>query len=230
MLNWLRDLLIDLAFCVRVSKSPPVWYFAPSGVHQGSALGSLLFVVYVNDLPSRLRSPSLMYADHSKIWRTIEDPNDRSSLQTDLNNPAQWADNIAKCAYLHLGRADSKVVYNFQGTTLRRTSCERDLSVMVTSSLNTRENTDQVCAAAWSILGPIRRSFNRLTMDAFTLLYASYVTPRLEDGGAARYLCTAGELPKLEGVQRAVTRLVVRRRGTSYEGHLQAIGLLAVAH
>ncbi|VDP76361.1 unnamed protein product [Echinostoma caproni] len=59
------------------------------GVPQGSVLGLLLFVVYVNDLPGQLCSPSLMYVDDIKIWRTIKDPNDRSSLQADLNNLAQ---------------------------------------------------------------------------------------------------------------------------------------------
>ncbi|VDP36010.1 unnamed protein product [Echinostoma caproni] len=104
--------------------------------------GPLLFVVYVNNLPGQVCSPSVMYADDIKIWRTIKDPNDRSSLQADLNNLAQWADtwalpvNTAKCAYQHLGRADSEVVYNFQGMTLRTTSCERDLSIIVTSSLS----------------------------------------------------------------------------------------------
>ncbi|VDP90288.1 unnamed protein product [Echinostoma caproni] len=67
-------------------------------------------------------------------------------------------------------------------------------------------------------------------MDAFRLLYASHVRPRLGYGSAATYLCTVGELAKLERVQRAATRLVVGQRGTSYEGRLQATGLFPVAY
>ncbi|VDP93564.1 unnamed protein product [Echinostoma caproni] len=52
-----------------------------------------------------------------------------------------------------------------------------------------------------------------------------HVRPRLEYGGAATYPCTAGELDKLERLQRAATRLFVGLRGTSYEGRLQATGL-----
>ncbi|VDP29472.1 unnamed protein product, partial [Echinostoma caproni] len=201
-----------------------------------SVLGLLMFLVYVNELHGQLCSPSLMYADDIKIWRTIKDPNDRSSLQADLNNVAQWADtwalqvNTAKCAHLHLGRTDSEVVYNFQGTILRTTSCERDLGVMVTSLPKTRENTNRVYASAWSILGPIRRSFNHLTMDTFRLLYASHVRPRLEYGGAATYPYTPGELNQLERVQHAASRLVVGQRGISYEGLLQATGLFRIAY
>ncbi|VDP65486.1 unnamed protein product [Echinostoma caproni] len=63
-------------------------------------------------------------------------------------------------------------------------------------------------------------------MDAFRLLYASHVRPRLEYGGAATYPCTAGELVKLERVQSVATRLVVGLRGTSYEGCLQATAIV----
>ncbi|VDP77458.1 unnamed protein product [Echinostoma caproni] len=177
-----------------------------------------------------------MYVDNIKIWRTIKDPNDQKSLQADLNNRGQWAYtwaipvNTAKYAHLHFGRADSDVVYNFQGTTLRRTSCERDLGVIVTSSLNIRENTHRVCASTWSILGHIRVFFSQFTMDAFRPLYSSNVRPRLEYGGAATYPCMADELAKLECVQRAATRLIVGLRGTRYEGRLEATGLLPVAY
>ncbi|VDP72959.1 unnamed protein product [Echinostoma caproni] len=80
MRTWLRNFLIDRKLC-----------WGP----QGSVLGPLLFLVYVNDLPGKLCSPSLMYADDIKVWRTIKDPNDRSYLQADLNNQAQWADTWA---------------------------------------------------------------------------------------------------------------------------------------
>ncbi|VDP84923.1 unnamed protein product [Echinostoma caproni] len=92
MLNWPRDFFIDRNFCVCVGKSLSAWYCAPSGVPQGSFLGSLLFVVYVNDLPGQPFNPSLMYADGVKMWCTIEGANDRNSLQVDLNNLAQLAD------------------------------------------------------------------------------------------------------------------------------------------
>ncbi|VDP87245.1 unnamed protein product [Echinostoma caproni] len=67
-------------------------------------------------------------------------------------------------------------------------------------------------------------------MDAFRLLYASHVRPRLEYSGAATYPCTAGELANLERVQRAANRLVVGLRGTIFEGCLQATGLFPIAY
>ncbi|VDP23389.1 unnamed protein product [Echinostoma caproni] len=67
-------------------------------------------------------------------------------------------------------------------------------------------------------------------MNAFRLLYASHVIPRLEYGGVATFSCTAGELAKLERVQRAATRLVVGLRGASYEGRYQATGLFPIAY
>ncbi|VDP92677.1 unnamed protein product [Echinostoma caproni] len=86
MQNWLRGFLIDRKFCVRNGKSESARYSSPSGVSQGSVLGSLLFVVYVNGRLGQLCSPSFMYADDIKVWRTIESVNDPNSLQADLNN------------------------------------------------------------------------------------------------------------------------------------------------
>ncbi|VDP87729.1 unnamed protein product [Echinostoma caproni] len=143
MLSWIPDLLIDQNFCVHVGRSLPTCYSASSGVPQGSVLGPLFFVVIVNDLPGLLQSPSLMYADDIKMWRTMEGEENWSTLQADLNNLAQWAATwalpviTAECDHLNLGRTESEVVYNFQGTTLRRTLCEKNLGVLVTSSLKT---------------------------------------------------------------------------------------------
>ncbi|VDP94300.1 unnamed protein product [Echinostoma caproni] len=67
-------------------------------------------------------------------------------------------------------------------------------------------------------------------MDAFRLLYAFHVKPRLEYGDAATCPCTADELAKLERVQPAAIRLVVELRGTNYEGRLQATGQFPVAY
>ncbi|VDP94296.1 unnamed protein product [Echinostoma caproni] len=74
---------------VCVARSLFAWYRDSSVVPQDSGLGPLLFIGYLNDLHGELRSPSLMYADDIKIFRTIEGMQYRSTLQADLSNLAQ---------------------------------------------------------------------------------------------------------------------------------------------
>jgi len=80
-----------------------------SGVPQGSVIGPLLFLVYVNDLPEWIVNSIRMFADDTKIWTVITTDQDIISLQSDLNKLADWSDkwllrfNIDKCKVMHLG-------------------------------------------------------------------------------------------------------------------------------
>jgi len=61
-----------------------------SGVPQGSVLGPLLFLLFVNDLPSVIKSHIRMFADDTKIWRTIKNETNSIQLQQDLDNMESW--------------------------------------------------------------------------------------------------------------------------------------------
>ena len=230
-LRWVEDFLSDRNFSVRVNTDLSSQRRVCSGVPQGSVLGPLLFIVYINDLLERIQSPCLMYADDIKIWREIRTEDDPEILQQDLDCLMSWSAswhlpiNPDKCSYMHVGRDNEVNAYHLNGRLVTTTQCERDLGVMVSNTLKTAAHTNKVCAAARGILGAIRRSFIRLTPSAFTMLYASHVRPRLEYGGLAAYPITLGEMEQIERVQRAATRLVDDFAGKSYEERLHLLNL-----
>ena len=64
-----------------------------SGVPQGSVIGPLLFILYVNELPDWIRNEIKIFADDTKIWCRIKTAKDGESLQADLNDLMEWSRN-----------------------------------------------------------------------------------------------------------------------------------------
>ena len=71
-----------------------------SGVPQGSILGPLLFLPFINDLPDVVSSQLKLYADDALLHRTISSEDDVQALQQDLNSLSEWAQD-GKCVAIH---------------------------------------------------------------------------------------------------------------------------------
>ena len=67
------------------------WFDVISGVPQGSVLGPILFLIYVNDILETVNSNVKMFADDTKIFRTLKNKTDCEILQADLNNLSAWS-------------------------------------------------------------------------------------------------------------------------------------------
>ena len=109
LVAWSAEFLKDRKMRVRVNGSFSNLAEVFSGVPQGSVLGPLLFLLFVNDLPSVIKSHIRMFADDTKIWRTMKDSTDSMRLQQDLDNMESWCQewllklNPSKCKVMHIG-------------------------------------------------------------------------------------------------------------------------------
>ena len=90
--NWIKNWLSDRKQAVEVEGEKPEPVSVDSGVPQGSVLGPGLFLYYINDLPSRLRSKVRPFADGTIAYLVIILPKDTETLQEDLNELATWED------------------------------------------------------------------------------------------------------------------------------------------
>ena len=84
ILNWLNDFLYDRSQYVCVNGQVSDCQKVTSGIPQGSVLGPVLFVVYINDLPDLIKSEIYMFADDTKMFRVIKSEDDREQRQTDI--------------------------------------------------------------------------------------------------------------------------------------------------
>jgi ribonucleases P/MRP protein subunit RPP40 len=66
------------------------WTEVSSGVPQGSVLGPLLFIIYINDLVRELKSIVKIYADETKLIADVQEPEGAKQLQEDLNRINEW--------------------------------------------------------------------------------------------------------------------------------------------
>ncbi|XP_055603989.1 uncharacterized protein LOC129752227 [Uranotaenia lowii] len=89
-LDWIASYLNDRHAFTKVNSSRSRTFAIPSGVPQGSHLGPLLFIIFVNDLCATLQSDTLMYADDLKLFRKIVSTVDCLALQADIVSLENW--------------------------------------------------------------------------------------------------------------------------------------------
>jgi hypothetical protein len=123
-----------------------------------------------------------LFADDTKIYRKIEDDHDVEELQRDLTRVCEWCDdwsmelNHSKCSTMTISkRPSNERVYhlaeNGEQIECKRVTVEKDLGVLVDSSLTFRSHVESKVKKARQIVGVIFRTFHHLTPETFTLLF-----------------------------------------------------------
>ena len=91
-LRWIQDFLANRTQQVVINGHGSSRSYVTSGVPQGSVLGPLLFICYINDLPKEVKSTLKLYADDVLFYRIIRSINDCEMLQKDLDIVNKWVD------------------------------------------------------------------------------------------------------------------------------------------
>ena len=229
--RWIESFLSNRSQRVTINGTKSDWVPVTSGIPQGSVLGPVLFVLYINDLPSVLRSVCRIFADDTKVFRAIISPEDTTLLQDDINKLSAWSAewqlpfNTTKCKSLHLGRSNTNHTYSINNNPLEQISQEKDLGIIIDNKLKFHEHVSYAANKANSILAIIRKTFAALDSSAFKALYTTLVRPHLEYGNTIWGPTYALDCLAVERVQRRATELVPTIRHYTYTDRLKAIGL-----
>ena len=91
--GWIESFLKDRAHYVVINNATSSKAPVTSGIPQGSVLGPLLFVIYINDMPDVIARDSFLYlfADDTKVFRHIRCPDDAAKLQDDIDKLVEWS-------------------------------------------------------------------------------------------------------------------------------------------
>ena len=123
-INWIEQWLKDRRQRVVVDGEVSSWKPVLSGVSQGSVLGPILFLVYINDLEEGVTGNILKFADDTKLFRKVKEIGDKQKLQDDIDKLVKWSEkwqmlfNFGKCKCLHTGSGNTGVNYEMGGTIL----------------------------------------------------------------------------------------------------------------
>ena len=236
LLAWIKNWLTGRLQRVILNGEFSDWMEVLSGVPQGSVLGPLLFIIFINDLDLEAATADLIskFADDTKVGVYIRGDGDRDRLQLVLNNLVAWADlwgmkfNVAKCKVVHFGPRNPKYSYEMNGVNLEESREEKDLGVIVTNKLSVSTQCVKAAKTANAVLGQISRAFHFRDKDIFTGLYKQYVRPHLEYAAQAWSPWLEKDKEVLEAVQKRAARLVSGINAQDYEGRLKELGWMTL--
>ena len=232
LLTWVEDFLTNRKSCCSVGGERSSWFDVGSGVPQGTVLGPILFLVYINDLPENICSKIKLFADDAKLYRKMNDmEDDHNILQKDLNSYCGWNEewllqpSKEKCEVLHVGNKRDGEPYIMDEYVLKEVSKVRDLGVTITSNLKSSDQVSKSIENSSRVLGMIRQAFDFLNEKSFLTLYKTYVRPNLEYCVQAWSPNLLKDMHRMENVQRRATKLVPSLKNDSYEVRLKKLGL-----
>ena len=226
VLSWVRDFLTGRRQYVSVKGESSSWRDVLSGVPQGSVLGPILFIPYINDLPEVVNSIVKIFADDTKLY--IKDSN-CDVIQQDLDALFTWAQlwqlrfNVKKCKTLHYGRNNESYQYTLNFEDIETASEETDLGVTFQQDLKFSSHIAGKVNKANSTLSLIVRTFDYIEKDSFILLYKALIRPHIEYGNVIWHPFLRKDIESVEKVQKRATKLVPELKDLTYIERLKKI-------
>ena len=236
ILSWIESWLKDRRQKVIVNGVKSSWKNVNSGVPQGSVLGPLLFVIYINDLDEATAGmkSTMKFADDTKVAHSIISDSDRAEFQTCIDQLLTWSKdwgmefNKAKCKIMHLGRNNPDHTYTMDGHELESISEERDIGVVIQKNLKPTRQCIQASNKAKAVLGQLTRSFHYRDRHVFVRLYCTYVRPHLEFCTPVWSPSQQQDIKLLESVQLKAVNMISGLNGSTYAEKLKEISLMSL--
>ena len=237
ILNWFKAYLDNRRQLVSVNGSFSGFLPVTSGVPQGSILGPLLFLIYINDLPdSVLFSKPLLFADDTKCLISSTKDVSSHNMQQDLDSLYQWSIsnymnfNQSKCAALRIPSIGLPPVYLLNGYSIPITNLFKDLGVLLSGDLSWSAHINMIVTRAYKMLGLIRRCFSHTaSVPVRRLLYTSLVRSHLIYCSVIWRPYLRRDIIVLEKLQRRATKFILNDYTSDYKTRLSSLELLPLS-
>jgi len=225
LVNFFKSYLTSRSCFVTYNGFSSLPFIPSSGVPQGSILGPMLFLVFINDLADSLDCLKLLFADDLKMFASINTKTDCQRLQGQLQVLEEWCSrnkleiNVSKCRVVSFTKRKKPVHFNYilNNCIIQKTDNFTDLGVIFDCKLRFNLHIESKIKAASKMLGFIIRSSRDMNnTDSIMLLYTSYVRSILEYAStiwSPYYECYT---KSLESVQRKFLKFLFWKKHKKY--------------
>lgn len=219
VLNWFKSYLSSRSMVVKIGNNCSRAFYPQSGVPQGSHLGPLIFLIFINDITEQFKYVHYqLYADDMKLFMPISSIDDSNKFQEDLNSLEDWCNNnqlflnIGKCKVMtyHRSRVSSEYNYYINNTMLERVHSMLDLGVLFDKKLSFNDHITLKISKAKAMLGFIKRiTWEFKDITALKSLYYAHVRSHVEYCSCLWSPSYTSYSNRLESIQRNFTRYTI---------------------
>jgi hypothetical protein len=212
LFEWLNDYLNERKIRVVVNGQKSEWLNTTAGVPQGSILGPLLFLIFINDVTEGIESDIHLFADDTSLMEIINNYNESyAKLNRDLNRLSTWADrwqitfNAAKTVYLQVSRKINqapKPILKLKGAIVKEVQSHKHLGLTFNNTLTWTDHIDKLVNKASQCVGLLRRICREVPRECLETLYKAMIRPLLEYGDVIYDGSAESHTKRLEDVQR----------------------------
>ena len=190
LLRWFTSYLSGRRQRVVINGMISDWASIFAGVPQGSILGPLLFLIFINDIVNNIQSNIRLFADDTSLYIIVENPNTAAlTLNSDLGTIHHWADNWlvdfnpTKTTSLLISRKripETHPTLKMNNTDLSEKTTHKHLGITFNNSCTWSDHVKNIVEKAWPRLNLLRALKFKLRRHALERMYISFIRPLIE--------------------------------------------------
>ncbi|KAH3890067.1 hypothetical protein DPMN_014136 [Dreissena polymorpha] len=216
LLSWIQNYLNGRRQRVVIPGAVSNWALLEAGVPQGSILGPLLFLIFINDIVNDIQSSIRLFADDTSLYIIIDEPNHSNAiLQNDINKISNWAlkwhvlFNPSKSESLTFSRKQQPNQYNFTmlATQIPGVSSHKHLGVFLSKDCKWHIHLKYITDKAWGRINIMRKLKFKLDRKSLEIIYTSFIRPLIEYSDVIWDNCTQEEKYELDKIQNEAARI-----------------------
>ena len=218
--HWIKDFLTDRTQTVILEGETSNKIPVTSGVPQGTVLGPILFLIFINDLAEYIQHSTLrLFADDSIIYKQIKNKEDAIKLQQDLDAAGKWEQDWLmhfhpdKCTVVSVTQKRKTISHTYQlhGHTLEKADSAKYLGITIQNNLKWDKHINTITAKANQSLGFIKRNLKVHSPAIKEHAFKALVRPKLEYCNTIWDPHTQQQKLQIEKIQRRAARYVSNR-------------------
>ena len=218
VLAWFKSYLINRKQRVVLPGAVSDWTSICAGVPQGSILGPLLFLLYINDIVTDIGSNIRLFADDTSLYIVVDNPVEAANcLNNDLNKITQWAArwlvsfNPTKTESIIISRKLNRIQHPpifMRNHQIVEVDYHKHLGIYFSNDCTWHYHIDHIKEKAWFRINVMRKLKFRLDRKSLETIYITFIRPLLEYGDVIWDNCTQYEKLELDKIQNEAARIV----------------------